>query len=106
MAEPSISQILESESYKHQKEVVNRAINKNVHPTQIQGTWYSPARLADPRRVLSVDIKTFQKTDKERGELITLKKQFKKQMRAKFPNWEKRKSTKPEYLSVNVKNIW
>lgn len=106
MAEVSIAQILESESYKHQKEVVNRAINKNVHPVKLDNTMYAPARLADIRRVMSVDYKVFEKTEKEKGMALTLKKQYLKAMRAMYPNWTKRSAGKAEFLTIHAKNIW
>ena len=106
MAEPSIAQILESESYKHQKEVTNRAINKNVHITKIDGTLYAPARLADLCRVHSVDYSVFKKTETEHNLAFNLKKRYEKEMKQKFPQWTRKQSTKPEYLSINVKNIW
>jgi hypothetical protein len=106
MAESSFIKMVESQSYKNQVASVNRAINSSVRPSKIGDTWYAPARMADLGRVLSVDYPAFKKTSKERGELITLKKKYLKEMKAKFPGFEKRKSTKKEYLTLNVKNIW
>jgi hypothetical protein len=106
MAETSFIKMVESESYKNQVQSVNRAINYSVRPSKIGDTLYAPARFADLGRVLSVDYTAFKKTPKERGELITMKKRYIKEMKAKFPGFEKRKSTKKEYLTLNVKNIW
>ena len=98
--------MIESESYKNQVASVNRAINNSVRPSKIGDVWYAPARMADLGRVLSVDYAAFKKNAKERGQLLTLKKKYLKEMKAKYPGFEKRKSTKKEYLSLNVKNIW
>lgn len=106
MADLALNKFLDSESRKQQVEVVQRAINKNVHPIKISNVWYAPARLADLRRTLSVDYSTFKKTPKERGDIATLKKAYLKEMRAKDPNFVKRKSTKKEYLTINHKDIW
>jgi hypothetical protein len=106
MAELSIKQILESESYKHQKDIVKRAINKNVTPLKIDNGLFAPARLADLRRVLSVDYNTFKKTDSEKAELSTLKDSYIKKMKKSFPDWTQKTSGKIKFLQFHTKSIW
>lgn len=96
--ELTFNQIMESEAYSLQKEAVARSIN-----TLKCKKGESFPRFPEPGRIYSPDYKVFEKTNEEKKQLVELKYQYRMSMRDKFPGWTKRKSTKPEYITLKTK---
>ncbi len=76
--EPTVKEILESEDYQQQKEIVNRAIN-----------WGSILYAADQ--------KVFEKTKVEKERVKELKRSWLTKMRAKYPDFTRKSSSKKKF---------
>jgi hypothetical protein len=72
--ELSFKQILESEAYAQQKEIVFKEINKTQTILKNKNGVFAPASgIPSNNRVLHIDYKEFKKSPEERAELATIK---------------------------------
>lgn len=98
--EPTFREILESNSYKEQKALIQREINS----LKVIDKDFAPPRFADLRRVLSVNYKIFKKPKEEKLLTKPMKLKWRDEQRRKFgPSWTKRKATKKEFRELFIK---
>lgn len=69
--------LADSDAREIQKQVVQKAINTDVS-------------MGGDVRIVNIDYKAFEKTDEERGRLLTLRRQWKEGMKARWGDaWRK-----------------
>lgn len=81
--EITVRQLIETEAYNIQKAIIQREVN-----------------FGDPKREYFADQRVFKKSKEEIVLLANLKHKWLKEMRRKYPDFVKRKSTKKEYLQT------
>lgn len=96
--------LVETESYRKSREVINNDVNYFIHARKIGGTVYAPFTIADLGRVHQTNYNEFKKTQLEKESLKNIKSLWREDQKAKFGSeWTKKSASKSKYLELHVK---